>query len=269
MLRIGDLSKATQLTIKTLRLYHEKGLLVPAVVDEKTGYRYYNKASVERARVIKQLRKLEFSLSEIAVILAESQDEADMISFLEGRKRKVSAKLQKYTEIQRSLDFIIEKEKAARARIARDGFEIVEKKVEDILVAGIRGKGEYAESGKRFSKLGRSVGRHLSGKPLNLFYDEEYAESDADFESCFPIRKVVEKAGVSVRTLEGGAAVTLLHLGPYASSVLSYQRIFEYIAEKELTSTVPSREVYVKGPGMIFKGNAKKYLTEIQVFVSD
>ena len=28
---------------------------------------------------------------------------------------------------------------------------------------------------------------------------------------------------------------------------------------------LPTREVYIKGPGMIFKGNPKKYLTEIQI----
>jgi effector-binding domain-containing protein len=29
----------------------------------------------------------------------------------------------------------------------------------------------------------------------------------------------------------------------------------------------PSREIYLKGPGMIFKGNPKNYLTEIQIFL--
>lgn len=33
----------------------------------------------------------------------------------------------------------------------------------------------------------------------------------------------------------------------------------------ELNLTLPTREVYVKGPGMIFKGNPKNYLTEIQL----
>lgn len=30
----------------------------------------------------------------------------------------------------------------------------------------------------------------------------------------------------------------------------------------------PTREVYIKGPGMIFKGNPKRYLTEIQILVT-
>jgi hypothetical protein len=31
----------------------------------------------------------------------------------------------------------------------------------------------------------------------------------------------------------------------------------------------PTREVYIKGPGMIFRGNPKKYLTEIQMLIRE
>ncbi|MEX2120445.1 MAG: MerR family DNA-binding transcriptional regulator [Pirellulales bacterium] len=37
---IGEFSKITGLTVKTLRFYHEQGLLVPSCVGEETGYRY-------------------------------------------------------------------------------------------------------------------------------------------------------------------------------------------------------------------------------------
>ena len=44
---IGEFSKITGLTIKTLRFYHEQGLLTPTTVDEETGYRYYAEAKIE------------------------------------------------------------------------------------------------------------------------------------------------------------------------------------------------------------------------------
>jgi effector-binding domain-containing protein len=44
--------------------------------------------------------------------------------------------------------------------------------------------------------------------------------------------------------------------------------VFDYLREKGYTATLPTREIYLKGPGMIFKGNPKKYLTEIQVVIS-
>jgi len=42
MFSIGEFSRITGLSIKALRLYHEKGILVPGRVDDATGYRYYN-----------------------------------------------------------------------------------------------------------------------------------------------------------------------------------------------------------------------------------
>jgi hypothetical protein len=61
---IGQFSLITKLSVKTLRFYHEKGILVPARVDPFTCYRYYNDANAERARIIVTLRHLEFSIEE-------------------------------------------------------------------------------------------------------------------------------------------------------------------------------------------------------------
>ena len=47
----------------------------------------------------------------------------------------------------------------------------------------------------------------------------------------------------------------------------TYAKVFAYINERKLKVCSPTREVYLKGPGMIFKGNPKNYLTEIQVLL--
>ncbi len=272
MLSIGELSKVTGLTVKTIRLYHDKAILPPSVVSEETGYRYYDAASVERARIIKQLRDLDFSIAEIAAILEAAPktdgDEADIVAFLERHRDAIANKLQRYEHIHSALQTIIRTEKEAVMVTEATPFEIEEKTLDELLIAGIRAKGCYGDSGPRFKKLGRAVGRHIAGKPLNLYYDPEYKEKDADFESCFPIRKAVDgKDGIEVRKLEGGRCVTLLHRGPYEALGRSYEKIFAHIRAKGLEPKLPSREIYIKGPGMIFKGNPKKYLTEIQVLV--
>ena len=41
-LKIGEFSHMMQVTVKTLRHYEQKGLLLPDEVDEWTGYRYYS-----------------------------------------------------------------------------------------------------------------------------------------------------------------------------------------------------------------------------------
>ena len=70
------------------------------------------------------------------------------------------------------------------------------------------------------------------------------------------------------RNLPGGTAVTLLHRGPYETLGESYKRLLDHIKEQNLTVTTPSREIYHKGPGMIFRGNPKKYVTEIQFLIT-
>ena len=45
----------------------------------------------------------------------------------------------------------------------------------------------------------------------------------------------------------------------------SYAKILQHANERKLTLALSTREIYVKGPGMIFKGNPKNYLTEIQL----
>ena len=114
--------------------------------------------------------------------------------------------------------------------------------------------------------IARRFGRQMCGQPMLLHYDTEYQEL-ANYEACVPIRKGSDVEGITVRQLPGGRAVTLLHKGPYDELGRSYERILSYIKEKGYEVQVPSREVYIKGPGMIFKGNPKNYLTEIQMLL--
>ena len=69
MLRIGPFSRASSLSIKALRFYHETGLLVPAVVDPETGYRSYSPAQLIDAAVIHRLRELDVPLDSIREVL--------------------------------------------------------------------------------------------------------------------------------------------------------------------------------------------------------
>ncbi len=269
MLSIGEFSKVTGLTIKTLRLYDEKGLLRPAAVGDESGYRYYDGANVERARVIKELRELDFSLADIGQILEAGSDEGDIVAFLEKQKAVIAQKLERFAEIHRALESVVRKEREAIMVASSSSFDIQEKDVAELLVAGIRAKGRYPEAGARIGKIARAAGRLISGPPMSLYWDGEFKEEDADFESCFPVKQEVKKEGIVVHRLEGGRCVALMHRGPYGEIGRTYQKIFEYMREKKLEPKIPCREVYLKGPGMIFRGNPKNYLTEVQVLVAE
>ncbi|MEU9576142.1 MerR family transcriptional regulator [Streptomyces chilikensis] len=56
MLTISEFSEMCHLPPQTLRFYHSEGLLVPADVNEQTGYRAYTFEQVEQAMLITTLR---------------------------------------------------------------------------------------------------------------------------------------------------------------------------------------------------------------------
>jgi effector-binding domain-containing protein len=136
-----------------------------------------------------------------------------------------------------------------------------------MLVAGHRMKGRYEDVGKGLGLVCRKMGRYTAGKSMTLYYDAEYKEEGADFEPCIPVSKGKEVEGISIHELHGGRCVSLIHKGPYDTLRHSYQKIFGYINEKGYRKKLPSREVYRKGPGLIFKGNPNNHLTEIQVLI--
>ena len=265
---IGEFSRITSLSVKSLRLYHEKEILIPSEIDEFTKYRYYNEVNYEKARSIKILKEYDFTLAEIKDILEDYDDEEDILEQLQIKLNEVQKKIDRYKNISQSIESIIKQEKG-NAMNDNVNFEIEEKELPTLLIAGYRTKGKYQEVDKGFKLLGKTFGRHINGKAMNLYYDGEYKEDDADFEPCFPVSKGKDTESISVRELKGGKCVSLIHKGAYESLTDSYKKIFAYINEKGYKTLLPTREVYLKGPGMIFKGNPKNYLTEIQILISE
>jgi DNA-binding transcriptional MerR regulator len=265
---IGEFSLITSMSIKTLRLYHQKGILVPAEVDASSGYRYYDEANCETANSIKVLKEFDFSLAEIKDLLDACNDESDMLVQLEAKLKQVESTIDQYRDISRSIESIIEFEKESAMDKNRE-FEIEEKDLDTILIAGHRMRGRYQEIGKGLGLVCKKMGRHANGKPMTLYYDGEYKEDDADFEPCVPVRKGKDADGIMIRELKGGRCVSLIHKGSYETLRNSYKKLFGHINEKGYKTATPTREVYKKGPGLIFKGNPKNYLTEIQVMIED
>ena len=67
---IGEFSRATQLSIKTLRHYHEVGVLEPSRVDPQNGYRRYSQDQLPQAQVIRRLRALEMPVAEVKAVVS-------------------------------------------------------------------------------------------------------------------------------------------------------------------------------------------------------
>jgi len=67
---IGEFARRSRLSLKALRLYDERGVLVPSRVDHASGYRYYDTAQLEEARLVVMMRELQLPLKAVKELLA-------------------------------------------------------------------------------------------------------------------------------------------------------------------------------------------------------
>ncbi|MBR3661137.1 MAG: MerR family transcriptional regulator [Bacilli bacterium] len=89
MYRIGDFSKMTGASVKTLRYYDEINLLKPVTIDNFTNYRYYSDKEIEVFKKIEHLKKLGFTLEEIKNNISNMSLEC-----LDAKKQELSLKIE-------------------------------------------------------------------------------------------------------------------------------------------------------------------------------
>ena len=289
---IGEFSIITRMTVKAVRFYHEKKILIPSRIDPETGYRYYNATSVERARIVVTLRRLEFSVDEIADIVAECQEDEDAVVFLRRKEEEIHRKIRHLRKLEGDLKQILANVEARH--IGERTVNIEEKTIPAITAITIRYIGRYDEIGPRIGLMYRLCGRWVEGRAFGLYRNAEYRDGNADIEACLALKigseenaaRSVERflkkslddpvegghSGVApsgdrlaVRTIPAVDVLAAEHIGGYDILGESYREILNEFSARGLTRTVPSRELYIKGPGMIFRGNPARYRTEIQM----
>lgn len=67
-LRIGEAALRTELSVRTVRHYHDVGLVEPSA-RSVGGFRLYTEADVQRLLVIRRMRPLGFSLAQMKRLL--------------------------------------------------------------------------------------------------------------------------------------------------------------------------------------------------------
>ncbi|MBP2706728.1 MerR family transcriptional regulator [Microbispora sp. RL4-1S] len=93
-LTIGEFAQLTHLSVRTLRRYHEAGLLEPATVDPGSGYRYYTSEQIPAAQVIHRLRELDMPLREVREVLTTSDPDA-RASLVAGHLHRLESELER------------------------------------------------------------------------------------------------------------------------------------------------------------------------------
>ena len=96
MLKIGEFSKLSHLTVKALRFYEKEGLLEPAFIDPWTGYRFHETRQLEDAAEIKAYRQLDLSIDEIKTICSGADRKkilSDKAKLLTAQRKEIDARL--------------------------------------------------------------------------------------------------------------------------------------------------------------------------------
>ena len=134
---IGDFSRATHLSVRTLRRYHEAGLLEPDTVDAQTGYRYYDPGQIPTAQVIHRLRDLDVPLPEVRRILAADDLEV-RAGLIAGHLRRLEAELERTRTVVSSLRRLLAPEPAP--------LEVAMRSVPVMVVAAVEAEVAHAEA---------------------------------------------------------------------------------------------------------------------------
>ncbi len=100
-------------------------------------------------------------------------------------------------------------------------------------------------------------------KIVPVFWDTTLKSSLFSQVSALSSQKPHGILGVTVKDMSRVKAVCITHIGSYETLPCAYQAIDRYAQEHQLFLQLPFREVFIKGPGMILKGNPEKYITEI------
>ncbi|MEN8905987.1 MAG: GyrI-like domain-containing protein [Clostridiales bacterium] len=143
-------------------------------------------------------------------------------------------------------------------------YNIEIKNIESIKVAFMKFKGHYTEAGKYMPEVFKSVQGKTIGIPFFAYYLAEKKTGLCEIDLCVPTNiESTNKNGITIKELPGFKAACVTHIGPYDSVPMAYEAIDNYLKKEKLDLQLPWREVFIKGPGLVMKGNPKKYITEI------
>ena len=267
MFKIGDFSRLSFISVKTLRFYDEMSLLKPVKVDRFTGYRYYSADQLHQLNRILMLKDLGLSLEEIARLFKEEVPIASILDIVRVKQSELKDKLQKESErLNRVEEWLEQLNKNGKM----PDYEVVIKKVPPLKVASIR---EVVPTYKDITILFNKICPYLygmgnkvqfTGPPIALYYDKEYKDSDVDMEVAIPIASdVPEKNGITVRELPGYEQVaSTMHKGRYDTIKDAYQAMFKWIEDNGYNIIGPDREIYMTDPKEV--KSPEENVTELQ-----
>ena len=244
LLRIGDFSRASGLSVKALRAYHESGLLVPAVVDPRTGYRSYRGAQLTDAAVIQRLRGLDVPLAAVKQVLDARDPEvtkkvlADHGAVLEGR---IAAMRRAVDELYEALEAPAVHTPVDRRREPAASVLAVDGVVRDFEADVERARRALTDAAQR-------SGAVVAGPFTGCFgtqVDDDVHPVTWALPIADPPPLLDDRTGVRVDELPACDVAVLVHRGPLDSLGETYRHLGTWVAASAESADLPVREVYV------------------------
>lgn len=148
-------------------------------------------------------------------------------------------------------------------------YEVTIKDIEPIQVAAMKYKGVASEANKVFPDVFKSIKGNSNGAPFFCYHAMNQESRTGELELCVPTVVEPIKSGIVLKQMPRIKAVCVTHVGPYQKMDDAYAAIRKFAEENKLVLSPPFREVFIKGPGMVMKGNPNKYITEIQFPIAE
>lgn len=252
LIPIGQFSNMVRLSVKALRLYADKGLLLPARIDPDTGYRYYKTSQAKRAEIIRILRSVDMPLDEIRDVL-EAEGSAGATDKLLVHRQRMEDRLRTQERMLIYLESLIDN----KERIMP--YEIVVTPVKSQIVGGVRMhtslKTIKADVGLGFTKIMQGIGEHRyvpSGPPMLVYHDVIDEENDGEIEVCIPVQSAFrESEDLLCHELNAGDVATTVHHGPYEELSSAYHSMLAWITENDYRLDGSPREIYLNDPRVV------------------
>jgi effector-binding domain-containing protein len=257
MISISRFSLMTRLTQKALRIYDEKGILIPQEKNKITGYRYYSISQIETGLKIKSLVMIGLTLEEIACFLTaeENNDTKEIERILSIQLKKIRQEKQHLAGIER---FLLKKKTEVIEMINE---KPTIKKIPEMRVVCIREKGRFDTTTTKLISILCELLRHpenkknvtVTGPVMSLCYDEDYKETNADIECAVPIsgQVVVTHPNLKIKIYPAGKFLSYNHKGSYYQLYEKYTYLFKYAEEHNIRLTSPNRELYINDPAEV------------------
>jgi effector-binding domain-containing protein len=265
MFKIGDFSRLSQISVKTLRYYDEIGLLKPVKVDQFTGYRFYSADQLPRLNYIAALKSMGLSLEEVATLIGDNLTPQQLRDIFILKKGELQLRV---NEEQKRLEKVEKLLKQIEKEGSMPDYQVTIKKVEPMLIASVRDTlPSYGDIGKLYGEIFKHLGKKFVFKPagpvMMMCHDNEYKESNVDIEAAVPIGKKISGSDrVKVYELPGIEAASIIYKGPYENISEAYNAIMAWIQSNGYQIAGPDRELYFTDPANVKK--PEDNVTEVQ-----